>query len=532
MDEQTGLYRKAFDSIKCPLILCDAHGGHCDLNREARILFSRNTIRSLGEIFPDFPTPSEEEGIVHRDTWGRENIVHTRKLGDDDHFILSFADNHSDWEDFVREQKILNQIYIDLCTCTSEKEIYRKVVENGINRLKIDRIGILLVSREGKRIQGSWGTDPEGNIIDQSYYESDLEKEKWALDTIDNRDYVMVRFDSELKNEGEIIGTGWNSLAAFFDADEPIGWIACDNLLTHSPLPRWKQEILGELARMVGRFVSRFRMESNLQNLVEKKTEQLRLSQKSLVEAEKMASLGSLVAGVSHEINTPLGTAITANSFLMDLVEETVLSFKSGTLKKSQLEEFLTKIHDSRELISSSLEKASEHINNFKKLAVKTTAESSSVFTLRDCIDTVVRLSFSDSRYNVKVENSIDSSLKIRANQNDFIQIFKNLLDNSIKHGFQNNREGTIGIRTLLTQDNLIIEYWDNGVELKEEVLKKLFEPFFTTGRHLGQAGLGLSIIHNLVYMYKGIIEVHSNNPGLLFRLSFPRLDRQISGPY
>lgn len=527
------LYESVFQNFKQPLMICDSTGENCELNNEALLLFSTKSIGNIKEFFPELFLTEDLHSEELKDSWNKKHKLHIQYLSEENRYLISIEENSSEWENFVREQKILNEIYMDLCTCRSEKEIYRKVVENGLERLRFDRVGILLMSLKDKKMLGSWGTNEKGEILDQSNYETDISNDQWALDAIANRDYVQVSYDSNLQNEGQEVGSGWNALSAFFDKDEPVGWIACDNLLTHSPLPKWKKEILGELARMVGRFVSRFRQESNLQELVDIRTEELRISQKNLIEAEKMASLGSLVSGVSHEINTPLGIAITANTYLIDLIEQTYDQLNKGTLKKSQLENMFNRIHESREIITASLNKASEHVINFKKLAAKTSSENYTVFNLRECIESLLKtLLLEHKNLDIHIAMEVDNSLEIKACQSDFIQIFSNLIDNSINHGFKDKERGEIGISVQLTEKNLIIQYRDDGSQIEEETLKKVFDPFYTTSRHLGQAGLGLSIIYNLVYMYKGCIDVQSNNPGLLFKLHFPRLDRYVTGPY
>lgn len=513
---------------------CDETGENCRINNEWRLLFSTKQISNIKNILPNLPLEKTLCKGDFDDAWGKPHSLEIVYLPEQKQYLISIVkDDQSEWENFVREQKLLNSVYMDLCTCGSEKEIYRKVVENCIGRLHIDRVGILLMSLKDNKMLGSWGTDSEGNVIDQSFYETDISNDQWSLDAIANRDYVQVRFDSSLRNEGKEVGTGWNALCAFFDRDEPVGWIACDNLLTHAPLPKWKKEILGELARMVGRFVSRFRQENNLQELVEQRTEELRISQKKLIEAEKMASLGSLVAGISHEINTPLGIAITANTYLIDLVNETYENLKKGTLKKSQLEDLFIRVNESRTIITTSLNKASEHIINFKKLAVNTSSDNYTVFNVKAAIESLaLALLLDNSDVEIKLANEIDEGLEIRACQSDFILIFTNLIDNSIHHGFKGKKSGNIGFRSSNTKKNLIIEYWDDGSLIDEKILKKLFDPFYTTGRHLGQTGLGLSIIYNLVYKYKGSIDVKPNNPGLHFKIHFPRLDQFATGPY
>ncbi|MBN2657389.1 MAG: HAMP domain-containing histidine kinase [Spirochaetales bacterium] len=519
------LFETVFQKTPVPLVLCDEDGSRCNLNQEAEQVFSARVIGNITDLFPDLVLNHKTENLDLKDKWDRIHQIEVSYLIKEKHYLIAMRRETSDWEDFVREQKVLNRIYADLCTSHSEKDIYRKIVEWGRSELHIDRIGIILISEDKQKMLGSWGTNDRGEIIDQSHYEADLEDDKRALGAIASRDNVQVEFDRLLKNEGAEVGTGWNSLAAFFDGEDPVGWIACDNLLTHSPLPQWKKEILGELARMIGRFVSRFRQENRLQELVEQRTEELRISQKHLIESEKMAALGSLVAGVSHEINTPLGIAITANSYLSDLIENTLLSFEEGSLTKTKLIAFFNKLRESMKIIADSLSRTDEHITDFKNLAINTTSEDYALFNVKECFSSVYQLLSAEyADRNVTVQNNIDERLHFEACQSDFILIFTNLIENSFIHGFKSGGGGIIRLDSRKENETVIIDYRDNGSGINEQDLEKIFAPFYTTERHKGKAGLGLSIIYNLVYKYGGTIESRALDPGLLLSLRFTGL--------
>jgi signal transduction histidine kinase len=521
-DETIEVFESVFQHLNTPLILCDSDGRRCRLNREAEQLFSSLVIGNITDIFPDLILNTKSRNTDIADKWGNIHQLTINYIEEEKHYLINLNRETSDWEEFMREQKILGQVYEDLSSCRSEKEIFHKVVLWGRNDLHIDRIGIILISPDRKHMFGSWGTNDAGEIIDQSYFEADVEDEEWALGAIANRNNVMVQFDSPLKNEGEEVGVGWNSHAAFFDRDELIGWIACDNLISHTPLPRWKMEILGELARMTGRFVSKFRQENRLQELIIKKTEELKISQKQLIESEKMAALGSLVAGIAHEINTPLGIAITANSFLAEIIEKTKHNLDEGSLKKSALNYFFDKLSESRKIISDSLAKTVEHISKFKKLAIDTTSEDYTLFNLQECFSSIIKIHGTIiGEKNISVQFKLDDSLQIWGCQSDFLLIFTNLIENSIKHGFKSASMGIIGLDARKENNDIIIEYWDNGMELNDDELENIFTPFYTTGRHLGQAGLGLTIIYNMVYKYGGTITPKSLHPGLLLQFRF-----------
>lgn len=428
----------------------------------------------------------------------------------------------SDWEEFVEYQKILHDIYLDLYPYKDEKQIYKRIVEDGIQKLKLDRIGILLFSIEDNLMLGSWGTDENGIIVDQSDYKSNLDNEKWCLEALKRRNYVAVHYDYPLRNMGEDIGLGWNAVAAFYDGDKPIGWIACDNYFTKTPLPPWKKEIIGELGRITGRLVSRIRQEGRLQGMVDEKTRSLQESQKQLIEAEKMASLGALVAGVSHELNTPVGIALTAASHITDSTNGIKSRIENNELRKKELIDFLNSNLQSGNLTVSSLKRASDLVNSFKKLAIDRTSEVKMDINLYDLIETIaISLKYTQPNVNIAFNNFIDKNLHLYSYTGDFVQIFTNLIQNSITHGFEGESGGTVTILTKVKKDLLYITYCDDGKGLQGVDLKKIYEPFYTTKRHKGGTGLGLSIIYNLVLKLNGKIKIMDGSKGLCFEMEF-----------
>lgn len=430
--------------------------------------------------------------------------------------------NSTDWELFVEDQKILHEIFLDLYKCRTEKEIYKKVVEGGLNRLNIDRIGILLFSIEDNLMLGSWGTDDHGHIVDQSDFRSNLDQEEWALEALRRKNYIAVNYDFELRDRGRIIGVGWNAVSAFYDDDKPIGWIACDNYFTHSPLPPWKKEIIGELGRITGQLVSRIRQENRLQEMVEERTRELKESQKSLIEAEKLASLGALVAGVSHELNTPVGVALTAASYITDSTKSIKTKVEHNQVKKKELIEFINNSLQSGEITVSSLKKAAELVASFKQLAVDQTIEKKRDINLYELINTIgVSLKHSRKNLELKIENNIDKELHLFSTAGDFIQIFTNLIQNSIVHGFSNRERGLICIESHIKGNKLRIDFKDDGKGISEGDLARVFEPFYTTSRNNGGTGLGLSIIYNMVQKLGGTIEAFHGDPGLDIEIVF-----------
>jgi len=517
------IFEEIFNNDNCPEIICNNDGSLCWLNLQAKNLFNLETVSNIKDIFPELELKNDSSQFTVKDKRARTHSINCIHLYENNKCLLRVdVDDLSDWKQFVEDQKILHHMYLDLCLCESEEDIYKKVVEDGLKKLKLDRIGVLLISIKENLMLGSWGTDEMGNVVDQSNFRSSFEHDEWVLDSLKRRDFVAVNYSVNLRNENDVIGQGWNTISAFFDNDEPIGWIACDNFFTHKPLAPWKKEIIGELGRIVGQLVSRFRQESRLQELVKERTKELRLSQKSLIETEKMASLGALVAGVSHEINTPLGIALTAASFFTDRTEQIKEKVNNNELKKNELLDYLSDIFHSGNMTLESLNRASNLVGNFKKLAVDQSIEKKQDFFLYDLIKTISNTSkqeFKDKEF--QLINNIDKKLSLFSFLGDFIQIFSNLIKNSIIHGFEDTENGQIEISSDFEGKSFNLTYSDNGIGIIEKDLKHAFEPFFTTKRHTGVSGLGLSLVYNLVLKLGGTIEITNKNPGLLILMKF-----------
>ncbi|MFC3150496.1 ATP-binding protein [Litoribrevibacter euphylliae] len=227
---------------------------------------------------------------------------------------------------------------------------------------------------------------------------------------------------------------------------------------------------------------------------------QLQNTQKQMVEQEKMASLGSLVAGVAHEINTPIGIGITAISHLEHIITELEVPFQQGKLSKTNFENALRNLKECHTLVFSNLERAAQLVKSFKMVAVDQSSEEKRLFNLRSYLnDVITSLRPELRKTNLKLKLVIDENLFLNSFPGAFSQIFTNLIMNSIIHGFNDSDEGTIDINAQLKEETLIINYRDNGKGIGKEIAAKIFEPFFTTNRDTGGSGLGTHIIYNLV---------------------------------
>jgi PAS domain S-box-containing protein len=219
-----------------------------------------------------------------------------------------------------------------------------------------------------------------------------------------------------------------------------------------------------------------------------------------LIEAEKLASLGELVAGVAHEINTPVGIGVTAVSHLREKYEALQRSYLENGLKRSSLEEFLHACDQSTQIIQSNLRRASELINSFKQVAVDRSSSEQRRFLVKEFIDELLlslrpRLKRTGHRFEVNCEDS----LAITSYPGALSQILTNFIMNSLLHAYDAQRAGRITIAVKQLGDQIELSYADDGKGIKGEHLRRIFHPFFTTERGGGGSGLGLHIVYNLV---------------------------------
>lgn len=226
----------------------------------------------------------------------------------------------------------------------------------------------------------------------------------------------------------------------------------------------------------------------------------LKSAQKQLIESEKMSSLGMLVAGVAHEINTPIGIGVTAASHLKDEIDRFRKSFNENKITKSYLDNYLTTSEEIAEIILSNMNKGRALIQSFKNIAVDQSSEIKRQFKIREYIDEILlstRSKFKRTKHKINIY--CENELTIESYPGAISQIFTNLLMNSLIHGFDGIDEGIIDIIVTSKKSVAIIKYKDNGLGISKLDIDKIFNPFFTTKRGLGGSGLGLSIVYNLV---------------------------------
>ncbi|SMF73465.1 Histidine kinase-, DNA gyrase B-, and HSP90-like ATPase [Azospirillum oryzae] len=264
--------------------------------------------------------------------------------------------------------------------------------------------------------------------------------------------------------------------------------------------------------------------------------DRLREAQEAMIQSEKLASLGALVAGVAHEINTPVGIAVSCASHLADATLAMRRRAADGDLGKAEFARYLATATDTTDLILGNCERAAQLIAGFKQVAVdRASAERRSVNLAAYIQDTLVSLQPKLRPSGHAVAVSCPADLELDSYPGVLSQILSNLVMNALTHAFADGRAGDMAITVDCPDpDTVRLCFTDNGRGMIEDHRARVFEPFFTTRRGRGGSGLGLHIVHNLVVgALAGSITVDSApDRGTSFTLLFPRRtpDREAAG--
>ncbi|CAO3428039.1 PAS-domain containing protein [Azospirillum doebereinerae] len=259
----------------------------------------------------------------------------------------------------------------------------------------------------------------------------------------------------------------------------------------------------------------------------ERALQDLKEAQVHLIQAEKMAALGSLVAGVTHEINTPVGIALTGASLLADKARGLRRLFEDGTLRRGDFADFMDTADEATQLMLLNIERAARLIQSFKRIAVDQASEERRVFELNDYIHEVLRsLGMRIRRAGHAVGVTCPDTLTLDSYPGAFGQILTNLVMNSIIHGYGPERRGALRIAVSEEAGEVTVVYADDGRGIPASLHGRVFEPFFTTSRDSGGSGLGLNIVYTLVTRtLRGHVRLDSRpGEGATFTLRFPRV--------
>lgn len=254
--------------------------------------------------------------------------------------------------------------------------------------------------------------------------------------------------------------------------------------------------------------------------------ETLRQTQTQLIQSEKMASLGNLVAGISHEINTPVGVGVTATSHLQKITQDFIKLYEGGGLRRQDLMEYLSDSKEATTIIFSNLERASQLIQSFKQVSVDQSSEEKRVFNVKHYLgEILLSLHPKLKKTQHKIIVDCDENLDVDGFPGAFGQIITNLVMNSLIHAYEPEQVGKIEIVIKKQANNQIyLTYSDDGKGMSQEIVGKIFNPFFTTKRGKGGTGLGLYILYNIIaQQFGGTIQCISKlGKGTKFIIGFP----------
>ncbi|WP_298820593.1 HAMP domain-containing sensor histidine kinase [uncultured Roseibium sp.] len=276
--------------------------------------------------------------------------------------------------------------------------------------------------------------------------------------------------------------------------------------------------------------------QTNLEDLVAHRTEQLKLVQEELIQADNLAALGALVAGVSHELNTPLGNALMAATTIKDSTQLLTTELDQQSLSKEALENEIGRISDTADIIEKTLGRARDLVGNFRQVAVDRQSEKKRTFSFDHIVrETLATLQPTLKKTPFEVQLDLNADGVIDSYPGAVSQLVSNLVENALKHGYEDHTEGVIRLSSRLEtvppisggkpgQMKIVFKCKDDGVGIPEKNLKKVFEPFFTTKFGKGGSGLGMAICYQLVTeALSGTISVVSKvGSGTEFTIEFP----------
>jgi signal transduction histidine kinase len=263
---------------------------------------------------------------------------------------------------------------------------------------------------------------------------------------------------------------------------------------------------------------------------LEETIENLKQTQDKLVESEKMASLGSLVAGVAHEINTPVGIGLTGVSQLVEECNGISQRYQDGTLTENDFEDFIHSAKEIAGIVEKNLERTAHLVRSFKQVAVDQTSEEDRQVNIKHYFEEVVfSLASVLRKASAKVTIECAEDVFVLTNPGLLSQVLTNLIVNSVNHGFKERETGNIHIAvSSVGEKELMLNYKDDGKGISKEHISKIFDPFFTTQRGAGGTGLGLNITYNIITnVLGGSIVCHSEEgKGVEFIIKFKVADR------
>lgn len=428
----------------------------------------------------------------------------------------------------------------------------QKIVHSALEGLNATRASIWLIDSSINEMS-CFISEPDfpisadtSHLIDSSEYKVYLEAlEKQHYVVSNNATDVMQNFIDQNDDTAHTEDRSAIACAIRYKGSI-IGILRCE--LNNYKIWSYREcSFLMNLTEMVGRGLLAQRWQSaetelfNANHHLEKKVEvrtleltntldELHVVQDQLIESEKMAALGGLVAGVAHEINTPLGICITSISHLKTKADQLTKTFDSGDITEEDLTSFLRSADETLNLSQHQLQRTANLVKSFKQVAVDQSIDELSTFNLHDKLEELI-ISFRHELKNIHATMFIEcpKNMLVTTYTGAFDLVITNLTMNSILHGLDEKQNGIIKIEVNQSDESQIdLMFSDSGCGVPEENRKKIFNPFFTTRRNKGGTGLGLNILYNLVnHKMKGTIKLatdtaQASDVGAAFLITLP----------
>ncbi|RJG47961.1 sensor histidine kinase [Motilimonas pumila] len=443
--------------------------------------------------------------------------------------LITFSDDTDEFFDrstttdseFYRQLFKLNVLAIELSAVSSVDELYKKAVEFGHVELQLDRVGILLLDKDNNRMLGTWGVGTEGKVRSEHGLNAPLQKSLLTIiEEVSTKGKVCVWVDQDLlefSNETDIavVGSGWNAAIAFWEQDEVIGWVACDNLINKQPFKPYQNHILRLFGTLVGELIIRKRTEMRLNQLnqeleqqVYQRTQDLQFAKQQADHATKSKSL--FLQNITHELKTPLNSVLGR----LHLLDCDIMSHHNQSQVKG---------------IQKSAQALSVLIGDLVQVAniEKDMGEIQSV----PCnIDELLQGLFDDLKPKAQHKRlplifnlAADVPQVIYNDAEKLATLLRQLIDNAIKFTLT----GQVTVNIYRQNNGLEFAITDTGIGIAEEAQQTLFDRFEQldagANRAFNGIGVGLSLAHSLSVILGAKLSCNSQlGVGSCFRLLLP----------
>lgn len=398
---------------------------------------------------------------------------------------------------FEERLRILHEVGNVLSRTRSIDDLCLNVVKLGRERLGFDRLSIWFVDKDPNYVVGSFGIDENGRIREETNERVTIDSDPLTRHIRINRLHSTLQPNVPLRDHnGNIVGRGTHIVAAIWNGEEVIGYLSTDNLLVKEALDERDRELLELFASNFGHLFSLKKTEEALQ----KAYTQLKEIQYQLIQAAKMEVVGGLASGVAHEVKNPLAIILQGVEYLAQ---------KIGSSDENN---YMT-----LQRMKGAVKRANDIIKGLLDFAILSRLEFTSEDLNLVAEDSLLLVRHELDKYHVEVIREFDKNLpRVTVDRNKIEQVFVNLFLNAVHHM---HGGGQLKIKTRSEhspQDGkaVFVEVEDTGSGIAENVLDKIFDPFFTTRRGDGGAGLGLSIVRNIIDMHNGKIAIGNKKEG------------------